>query len=410
MLNVSLIQMVSGLSRAMDLISKDVVNHHARVGYVAARLGDVLGLDAHTRLDLLIAGLLHDAGALSLRSRLDALQFETDGVVHAEMGYRLIRGQTRLERVARMIRHHHTTMRGLGRFPDGEPLSNLINLADRVDVLVRRDTPVALQINDIRERLRKAGTQVFRQEYLDAFLELADNREFLAKADRPGHHLDEIAESIPDIWLNLDELLEFSDLFSQIIDFRSRFTSTHSSGVASTAAWLASRADFSPLEQKLMLVAGNLHDLGKLAVPQELLEKAAPLDDEEFQRIKLHALYSHDVLLDVEGLDQVRKWAGNHHERLDGAGYPFGLDKHRLSLGDRILAVADVFTAIAEDRPYRAGMEQGEAADVLYGMVKVGALDSCMVGELLDNYEELDHVRVQAQQEALDKFQAFYTP
>ncbi len=408
MQDTSLIQMVSGLSRAMDLISTAVVNHHNRVGYIAARLGDVLGLEPFERFDLLVAGLLHDVGALSLKSRLDALQFETDGVLHSEAGYRLIKGQPRLQRVSRLVRNHHTNARSLERMPDAEPLSNLLNLADRVDVLVRRDAPLAVQVAGIRERLRQSGPQVFRPEYLEAFLELSDNKDFLAKADKPVLYLEEVAASVPDVQLDLDELHEFSHLFSQIIDFRSRFTATHSSGVAATADWLAAGAGFDPTERRLMTIAGNLHDLGKLAVPQELLEKPAPLSREEFERIKLHALYSHDVLVDVDGLEQVRDWTGNHHERMDGAGYPYGVDSSHLGLGDRILAVADVFTAITEHRPYRAGMEKDQAADVLRCMVASNALDSCMVGELLMRFNEANEVRVAAQQQALGRFQAFY--
>jgi HD-GYP domain-containing protein (c-di-GMP phosphodiesterase class II) len=406
--DISLIQMVRGLSRAMDLISTAVVNHHNRVGYVAARLGDVLGLEPFERFDLLVAGLLHDVGALSLKSRLGALQFETDGMLHSEAGYRLIKGQPRLRRVSRLVRHHHTNARFLERMPDAEPLSNLLNLADRVDVLVRRDAPLAGQIAGIRERLRQSGPQVFRPEYLEAFLELSEDKDFLAKADKPGMYLDETAAGVPDVHLDLDELHEFSHLFSQIIDFRSRFTATHSGGVAATADWLAAGAGFDPTERRQMIIAGNLHDLGKLAVPQELLEKAAPLSREEFERIKLHALYSHDVLVDVDGLEQVRSWTGNHHERMDGAGYPYGVDSSHLGLGDRILTVADVFTAITEHRPYRAGMERDQAAGVLRCMVQAGALDSCMVGELLMRFDEANDVRVEAQQQALGRFQAFY--
>lgn len=408
MQGISLIQMISGLSRAMDLISTAVVNHHTRVGYVAVRLGEMLGLDPHERFDLLVAGLLHDVGALSLKSRLDALQFETDGVLHSEAGYRLIKGQPRLRRVSRLVRHHHTNARSLERMSDAEPLSNVLNLADRVDVLVRRNAPLAVQISGIRERLRQAGPQVFRPEYLEAFLHLSDDKDFLAKADKPGIYIHEVAAALPDVQLGLDELYEFSHLFSQIIDFRSRFTATHSSGVAATADWLAAGAGFDPTERRLMTIAGNLHDLGKLAVPMELLEKPAPLSREEFERIKLHALYSHDVLVDVAGLEQVRDWTGNHHERMDGAGYPYGVDSSHLGLGDRILAVADVFTAITEDRPYRAGMEKDQAAGVLRCMVASNALDSCMVGELLMRFDEANEVRVAAQQQALGRFQAFY--
>lgn len=403
--------MFSGLSRAMDCISTSVAEHHLRVGYIAGSIADRLRMDIPWRRDLVVAGLMHDSGALSLKSRIDALQFEADGVEHAEIGYRLLRPLARMERVAKLVRHHHLPYSSMieGRV-DAVCESNILFLADRVDVLLQREAPANGQLPEVVSRLRDTGKQLFVPDFLDAFCSLAEDALFIEGLRDPGSQLKRIAccNDGGDT-LDINELVEFSGLFSQIIDFRSRFTATHSSGVAITAVRLADMLEFTQEEQKMMLVAGHLHDLGKLSVPQELLEKVTPLTASEFERIRDHARIGHDILSTIAGLEQVCEWAACHHERIDGKGYPFGLDKSSLSLGSRIVAVADVFTAITEDRPYRSGMDREQAKSVLRTMAREGALDGHVTATLLHHYDAFNDIRSHEQIKSLHRFQAFYS-
>ncbi|MGE4293341.1 MAG: HD-GYP domain-containing protein [Desulfovibrio sp.] len=405
--DVSYIDFIRCLSRAMDLISRAVVNHHLRVGYFAAQLAGDVGLAADVQRDLLVAGLLHDAGALSLKSRLDALQFEHDGVAHAEAGYRLLRPYERLRRVAQYVRLHHTPYRELSNRPDFLPEANILFLADRIDALIERGVPLPIQVEHIRSRIQSQSGLSIDPRLAEAFLDHRPGDAFWRGADHPDRELHTSApEHLEQERLDAREVLELSRLFSQIIDFRSRFTSTHSSGVAATAVVLADKIGFGEREQLFMRIAGNLHDLGKLAVPAEVLDKPGPLNDREWQVMRDHALHTHRVLEDLQGLESVAKWAGEHHERLDGGGYPFGLGKWDLSMGSRIMSVADVFTAVAEDRPYRAGMNRQDALGVLEEQA-VSGLDSEVVSLLWTNYEEINAVRQEAQFDAARAFAAF---
>ncbi len=409
-MQVKLIDMVHSLSKAMDLISPTVVNHHNRVGYVSAQLAGVLELDSQMQSDVLIAGLMHDVGALSLRSRLDALQFEADGSVHAEAGYRLIRSFEDFTVVARLIRYHHTPwsrMQAMGP-EEAPPEGNLINLADRVDVLLRVLPDPGPQLKTLVDRLHSVPTGFFRSTYVEALEELAQDDVFLQQVREPGKHLHSMADERPEErMLGLDEMLSFSRLFSHIIDFRSRFTATHSRGVAATAAELSRLAGCNEEESKTMLVAGNLHDLGKLAVPSELLEKPAQLTEEEFAVVRSHAEYSDQILSGVPGLEIIKEWAASHHERLDGRGYPHKLSEKNLCPGARIVAVADVFTAITEDRPYRAGMTKSQVERVLLDMSAKNALDRDVINILLRNYDTVNAARITAQDMALVEFSTF---
>jgi len=157
----------------------------------------------------------------------------------------------------------------------------------------------------------------------------------------------------------------------------------------------------------MMKIAGNLHDLGKLAVPVEILEKPGALTAAEFNIVKAHTYYTYKVLRNFRDMENIREWAAYHHERLDGNGYPFHLQAAELSLGARVMAVADVFTAITEDRPYRAGMAPDRASQVLVDMAANKALDGDVVQLLLDNFADVNQLRVLAQTASREEYQAF---
>ena len=191
----------------------------------------------------------------------------------------------------------------------------------------------------------------------------------------------------------MEETVKLTRFMSRIIDFRSSFTAMHSAGVAASARELARLVGMTKEECLMMEIAGNLHDVGKLAVPNEILEKPGKLTDEEFNIVKEHPYYTRLILMDVDGFERIANWAGFHHEKLNGNGYPFHLAAEQLDLGARIMAVADIFSAITEVRPYRAGMTREQAVAVLKGNVEAGAICGRVVELLEAHYDEIDNAR-----------------
>ena len=139
----------------------------------------------------------------------------------------------------------------------------------------------------------------------------------------------------------------------------------------------------------LMEIAGNLHDIGKLAIPNAILNKPGKLTKEEFAVMKSHTYYTYSVIKTIGGLEQIAEWAAFHHERLDGSGYPFHCTADELSTGARILMVADIFTALAEDRPYRKGMSKEGIYQIIKQFSDRRLLDTRIVDLLFENYEEI---------------------
>jgi HD-GYP domain-containing protein (c-di-GMP phosphodiesterase class II) len=210
--------------------------------------------------------------------------------------------------------------------------------------------------------------------------------------------------------LDISQLRELAMFFARIIDFRSAFTATHSVGVASVAEALAGSAGFSKREREYMRIAGLLHDLGKLAVPREILEKPGKLDKVEFDIIRAHTYHTYRILDTLEDFDTINTWGAFHHERLNGNGYPFHHNGDVLSLGSRIMCVSDIFTAITEDRPYRAGMPQKEVSGVLRSMVKSESIDGNIVKLLEQNLEEVNGIRHVSQTESREMYRDIIGP
>lgn len=411
--SLNLLDLTMALSEAVDLVSSEVANHHKQVAYCALRIGEELGLSQGECRDVLLAGLLHDVGALSLQERLQALEFELENPhYHSEVGYQLLKGFSPFIRAATIIRFHHVPWQE-GRnktIADHEvPIgSHILHLADRMAILLPEFGGVYPRVEVILDRLKtKAGT-VFHPQLLGALEKLAQREYFWL--DLLSGNLGSIvcrALTIPAMPLTMEDLLQITSLFAQIIDFRSRFTATHSSGVAATAVALARLRGWHEHKQQLIQIAGHLHDLGKLVVPREILEKPASLNREEFALMRSHTYYTYRVLDPLPELKEIKEWGAYHHERLHGKGYPFHLSEQNLSPEARLMAVADVFTAISEDRPYREGMVPEKVHTIMEKSAQDAMLDAFWVELLLNHYQEVDDSRKEAQARAVEIYRAF---
>jgi HD-GYP domain-containing protein (c-di-GMP phosphodiesterase class II) len=354
---------------------------------------------------IFLASILHDIGAIILADRFKLMDFEDKSPhAHAELGALLLESFHPFAFFASLVRFHHVPWEnGKGAiFKDQSvpKLSHLIHLADRIAVLVNRKTPVSKQVKAICEKISSKSGEKFIPEYVNAFLNVAKQEAFWL--DIVSQNLDHVIKEksqLPAIPLDLNGMEELARFFSTIIDTRSHFTANHSSGVSASAMRLAELLNMTSTECHEMRIAGYLHDLGKLAVPETIIEKPGNLDKEERDVIKSHTYHTYSILKEVKGLEKIAIWASFHHETLTGEGYPFHLSAKKLPLGSRIMAVADIFTALTEDRPYRKGMEKEKVIAIFSEMISDGKIDKKAADILLENYEEMNEVRSKAQKE-----------
>jgi len=410
---INIFDIVTSIARVVDLMSPAIGHHNLQVACLAHRIGEALDMPIDGKNELLIAGALHDIGAFSLQEWNDLLQFEDiNPGKHAMAGYLLLKNFKPFSHISKIIRYHHIPWKDAdGIFRKGEAVpmgSHIIHLSDRIVVKLSRSEPVLGQVEKICEEIIQGKSKEFAPDLVDAMMALA-KQDYIWMELTSGS----LETNLRRRFLNrtreliIDELLDFAMLICRLIDFKSEFTATHSGGVAATAVELAKLSGFSKYEQQLIKIAAYLHDLGKIAIPSEILEKKHKLSDDEWHVMRSHAYYTYQILEPFDAFGIIWSWGALHQERLDGSGYPFGFKVDELPLGARIMAVADVFTAITENRPYRLGMDKTNAVHVLESMAAQEELDKNIVNILLANYDEINDIRETTQKEAAREFDAF---
>ena len=386
---------VKGFANAMNLLQPEIHNHHQQVAYLSYNIAEKMGYDESDRLMIIYASLFHDAG-LSILPETDEegkkITYKFSEITEA--GASIIGESPKFNFIRKVML--------AGRFSDKMDdlsfamaddmkkafiFSQIICLANAVSEMIDYKRSALNQIPDICEEISEMAGNEISAEVIEAFLTLQDvEYMWMNLLHMPDAYLEYIPANRD---VSLDETIEYSRIMSRVIDYRSSYTAMHSSGVVVPAVRLAELIGMSEEECKKIMIAGYLHDIGKLTIPKSILNKNDKLTDEEFNVVKEHAYYTYILLKDIPGFEQIRDWAGLHHEKLDGAGYPFGLKADDIPMGARIMAVADLFSAVAEIRPYRAGMSKEEVIKVLHDGALDGALSRYIVELMITNYDDI---------------------
>ncbi|MCX7982238.1 MAG: response regulator [Syntrophales bacterium] len=173
--------------------------------------------------------------------------------------------------------------------------------------------------------------------------------------------------------LNIENRLLYESLFNNVyetfrslvasVQLRDHYTEEHSERVTEMALKIANRMNVSEDDRAVLRVAGALHDIGKIAIPDAILLKPGRLTEGEYEVIKKHTLLGEEILSPISLFDREREIVRYHHERWDGGGYPYGLKGEEIPLLARILAVADTYDAITNNRPYQRARSQKQAIE-----------------------------------------------
>jgi HD-GYP domain-containing protein (c-di-GMP phosphodiesterase class II) len=415
MAQIALSGVIGALSYALDVAEGQPPGHAVRSCLIGMRLAAELELCAAERSDLFYALLLKDAGCSANANRM-AMLFDTDDraakatsklvdwtdkraafvwslrTVAPEAGLRrrlqVLRGirdegdvtrkfmEARCDRGAEIARmlflseqtagairslDEHWDGRGMpdGLRGEGIPLAaRILCLAQTVEVF-----HAAGGLEAARRVAKRRRGRWFDPGLVDAFLRFCGDGEFWGALESP-----DVSEWEPtDLALAGDDerLDRIAQAFARVIDAKSPFTARHSERVAEIADGIGAALGFDPMSRRILLRAGRLHDIGKLAVSNHILDKPGKLTDEEFRAIKTHPVHTLRILERAPCFAELADLAANHHEKLDGSGYPRSLQADDLDLPMRVLAVADIYEALTADRPYRPPLAPEEALGII---------------------------------------------
>lgn len=440
--DLKLSELMGSLSYALDITEGQPEGHCIRCCWIGMHIGLEIGLSELQLSELYYTLLLKDLGCSSNAARIcelyltDDLQFKRDfkrvgdnlsqvvrfvlqhtglkaglaerfhSTLHIfregpEIAKELI--QTRCHRgaeIARLLRFSEAIANGIysldehwngqgkpaGLVGETIPVYARIALLSQVVDVFQIDGSQQTALDEV---LSRSG-QWFDPALVSAFTCVAASEEFWAKlrsselsqavfALEPGRfevHLDE------------DYLDDIAAAFAQVIDSKSPFTKGHSERVALYTDLIAQTLGVDSHRRRWLKRGALLHDVGKLGVSNAVLDKAGPLNPDEWKAVQQHAALTESILSRIDAFSELAQVAGAHHERLDGAGYPKGLKADDICLETRIITTADIFDALTADRPYRGAIPTPKALEIMARMVGT-ALDASCFAALKKAVEKL---------------------
>ncbi|MBF0574252.1 MAG: HD domain-containing protein [Desulfamplus sp.] len=396
-LSVNFGNFLLSFSDAIDIANSQIASHQIRTAFIAWEIAKASGIPKERIENLFVASLFHDIGALSLEEKIKIHNFDGNYLAgnnledHCILGEYLFETCSLFAPAKTIVRYHHKPWRLWGTIDRPEAFdSQILCLADYLERKINRNQYILYQVDGVKKAASKTSGKLINKDIVELFFEISGREEFWLDLSSPRLY-SVLLHSGPFRGREIDyeNIFPIASLFRSTIDFKSRFTATHSTGVAECAVMLSKIFGLSESEIEQMELAGYFHDLGKLAVPNSILEKPDKLTNDEFAVIKQHTYYTYSVLNTIGGLNNIAEWAAFHHEKIDGSGYPFHVGAQKINTGSRIMAVADIFTALAEDRPYRKRMEREQIQTILKSQVSNNVLDKKIVNLLIENFEEI---------------------
>ena len=399
-MKLDVLGLLAACSYALDCVEAELVQvtdkHAKRVAYMSVCTAQQMGIHGKALQDLAACALLHDNALTqyiqeelhSDPNHASAAQDFSQLGMHCTLGEKNVRKLPFHTDITNVILYHHEHADGSGPFGkiwNEVPLfARIIHMCDLLDVNCRTKTFTSVTWEKAKNFLQQTKETIIDRECADAFFSAFSEAHFLSLG---SENLESnLWAKVPRIKqdLNFSQIRALANFFAQIVDYKSPFTSTHSMGVAADAEKLARYMGFDEETAQKMYLAGALHDIGKVAIGNEILEKPGKLTDKEFKTMKHHAAYTYYILSEIDDFEEIRDWAAFHHERLDGTGYPFGKTAADLNTQERIMACVDIYQALTESRPYKKGMAHEKACGILNDMVGRGWLD----GEIAAQVDE----------------------
>ncbi|MCQ6280849.1 HD-GYP domain-containing protein [Bacillus sp. EB600] len=369
--------LIEGLSYALDVAEKSYFSHAKHVAYTSFMIAKELNLPKEQQTDIYYAALLHDIGASNSCSIED----------HCIVGRDIINNLPVKNSISEYVFYHHEHVNGTGPFHlKGEEIpfpAQIICFADFFDTGFSGPKNINYaSFKEITGWLNEIKA-LFDPEIFTAFRKLIEKEYFLL--DYFNYEFNNILSrriEVQENELNWEGIKGFAQAFSKIIDMRSPFTHRHSIGIAELVNKITKELGYDYEIQNKMYVAALLHDVGKLAVSNDILDKEGKLTEKERYEINKHAYYTRWILEQIEGFEEITEFASNHHEKLNGNGYPLHLYEDQVGELDRIMTICDIYQALTEERPYRKQMPIAKVWALIDEMVEQNQLDGVLVGRI----------------------------
>lgn len=391
------------IRRACNCVDSRLMDHGFRTAYIASRIVRAMNITDETKVrDICILALLHDVGAYKTEEISKMLQFETTDVWnHSIYGYLFIKYFSPLQNLAEAILFHHTSWEKLEEMDEVSDevkmLAQIISIADRIDIYM--DANPDRKEWCVRRIEKESGKKfmpwladlVIKNDLMDSLEKCADDEAF-----------NFIMWGEP---LTQEEITEYLKMLIYTIDFRSRHTVTHTITTTSISYEIAREMNLDESYMNKVVCGALLHDIGKIGIPVEILEFPGKLSPQAMMIMRGHVGITEEIFGGV--IDRtVQQIALRHHEKIDGSGYPLGLKGEDLTVGDRIVAVADIVSALAGTRSYKQAYPKERIVNIITGLKEENKIDARIVDIIEKNYDEIMEATAVRCRPVMDKYQS----
>jgi HD-GYP domain-containing protein (c-di-GMP phosphodiesterase class II) len=301
-----------------------------------------------------------------------------------------------LSEICGIILYHHERETGDGPFkklPGEFPLeAALIAAADSVDLKYNLGNISPDALTDLHEKIRENADTHSTREAVDALLDVLDID--MLESLRDENISNTLDEMLPEWKVNVweSDVLDFANFFAHVIDSRGHFAGSHSAQIADRAWIMANHYCYRPEERSSLYLAAALHDLGKMAVPAFSSEEPHLISEEELFAIKNHSQITYEWLSTIPDFELITSWAANHHEKLDGSGYPKGKHGNELDFNSRLIACLCIYQSISEKCPHHGARNHEETMSIMFNMAENGLIDEKITQDI-DDFMEVYSLR-----------------
>ncbi len=384
-LDLKITRVIEILLRALDYIDVRLVDHGHRVSYIVYKMMQMDGTFREKELqEICIVVALHDIGAYKTEEIDHMMGFETTNVFdHSIYGHLFLKHMSPLAKWSEIVLYHHLDYEHHNRIDcDLLKIADMVHLADRMDLMLQKKERWLSC-----EELEKQKELRFGKETIELFRKANEAYDIEGNIMNGGY-LRELGRFVATAEYGDLELMEFFKMIAYSIDFRSETTVSHVISTVSISEKLAELFSLDQNEMEKIQLGAYLHDIGKIATPLEILEKPGGLTHDEMVIMKEHIDITGRILKDRIN-DEVRRIAYRHHEKIDGTGYPLKLNGDQLSLNDKIVAVADVMSALTGKRSYKEGFSKEVVVGILQQQKDSGKLSGEVIDKSIRHYDEI---------------------
>ena len=383
--DLNIIKVMTILLRALDYIDVRLVDHGQRVAYMVYKM--LQAEEAYTEKEMqeiCIIAALHDIGAYKTEEIDDMMKFESVNFLdHSLYGYLFLKHMSPLQKWAEVVLYHHMNYAHYCKF-DYQYLriADMIHLADRMDVVLQTKEKW-LTYSELEEH----KNSWFHESTIDLF-RTASERYDIEGNIKNGSYLNDLTAFISAANYNDKTLLEFFKMIAYSIDFRSETTVNHVIATVSISSELAALFRLDEEQSSKIQLGAYLHDIGKISTPLAILEKRGSLSWDEMLIMRQHIDVTGEILTGrIE--EEVMQIAYRHHEKLDGSGYPQKLKSDQMNLSEKIVAVADIMSALTGKRSYKDSFPKEEVVDILLRQKEKGKLCGSVIDCAVENYDRI---------------------